>query len=45
MYYEYRLIVLKVFLVTLWSKLATQTQESEIIGKWFAGIYAVGIKV
>ena len=34
----------KVF-VALWLKLAPQTHESEIIGKWFAGIYTVGLKV
>ena len=34
----------KVF-VALLLKLALPTQESEIIGKWFAGIYTVGKKV
>ena len=31
----------KVFVVALW-KIAPPTQESEIIGKWFAGNYTVG---
>ena len=31
----------KVFLVALWLKLAPPTHESELIGKWFAGIYPV----
>ena len=30
----------KVFLVALRSKLALTTQDSKIIGKWFAGIYS-----
>ena len=35
----------KVFLVALWLKLAPSTQESEIIRKWFAGIYTAWKKV
>ena len=32
-------------LVALWLKIALPTEVSEIIGKWFAGIYTVGKKV
>ena len=35
----------KPFLVALWTDLSPPTNESEIIGKWFAGIYLSGKKV
>ena len=35
----------KVFLVALRSKVAPPTQDSEIIGKRFSGIYTIGKKV